>query len=151
MTARQLRNPIATVLVVLTIVLCFASGAFADDAFQLMVAKTLAGGGSGVAENVPAQNVAITPAGIATDAIGNVFVGNGNAVLKIDARMRTISTVAGPINGGTSTGYHDGAAGSALFSGITALATDAAATSVSLTATTMPFACSTSRPTPSVR
>ena len=126
MTARQLRNPIATVLVVLTIVLCFASGAFADDAFQLMVAKTLAGGGSGVAENVPAQNVAITPAGIATDAIGNVFVGNGNAVLKIDARMRTISTVAGPINGGTSTGYHDGAAGSALFSGITALATDAA-------------------------
>ena len=81
MTARQLRNSIATILVVLTIVLCFASGAFANDAFQLMVAKTLAGGGSGFAENVPAQNVAIAPYGIATDAIGNVYVGNGNAVL----------------------------------------------------------------------
>ena len=79
MTARQLRNPIATILVVLTIVLCFASGAFANDSYQLMAAKTLAGGGSGFTENVPAQNVAIAPYGVATDAIGNVYVGNGNA------------------------------------------------------------------------
>lgn len=133
MTARQLRNPIATILVVLTIVLCFASGAFANDSYQLIVAKTLAGGCgltgnppcAGTFENVPAQTVTIAPQGIATDAIGNVYVGNGNAVLKIDARMRTISTVAGA-SANASAGYNDGPAGSAVFNGITALATDSA-------------------------
>jgi hypothetical protein len=127
-----------TFILVVGLVLCLVSSAFAGggNAYQLTVGKTLAGGGTGFTENAPAQAVAITPAfsltsggkggAVATDPTGNIFVGNGNAVLEIDARMRLISTVAGPVSGGAATGYHDGVAGSALFSGITALATDAA-------------------------
>ena len=121
-----------TFILVVGLVLCLVSSAFAGGgggggSINLMMGKTLAGGAAtGFAEGVPAQNVAITPNGVATDAMGNVYVGNGNAVLKIDARMRTISTVAGAPGGSAAAGYVDGAASSAMFSMITALATDAA-------------------------
>ncbi len=118
-----------TFILVVGLLLCLVPNAFAGNGggpFNLMIGKTLAGSGTGFAEGVPAQNVAITPYGIATDAMGNVYVGNGNTVLKIDARMRTISTVAGAPGGSASSGYADGAASSAMFSGITALSTDAA-------------------------
>ena len=130
-----------TFILVVGLVLCLVSSAFGNDAFNLMIGKTLAGGSTGFAEGVPAQNVAITPYGIATDAVGNVYVGNGNAVLKIDARMRTISTVAGAPGGSASAGYVDGAASSAMFSGITALELMPMATFISPTPATTPSAC----------
>ena len=100
-----------TFILVVGLVLCLVSSAFAGGgggggSINLMMGKTLAGGAAtGFAEGVPAQNVAITPNGVATDAMGNVYVGNGTAVLKIDARMRTISTVAGAPGGSAAAGY----------------------------------------------
>ena len=90
------------------------------------------------AADVPAQNVAITPyvtvpvgsssvtvGSIATHPQAGIDLGNGNAVLRVRGTMRTIFTVAGT-SATAAAGYADGAATtSAMFSGITALATDA--------------------------
>ncbi len=127
---------------------CMAQGAFAgDDFFDLMFSKTLAGACNTSAnpfacaptsgfENAPAQAVTISPVftlpsgggakggAVATDPTGNVFVGNGNTVLKVDARLKTISTVAGATGGSATSGYVDGAANAAQFTLITALGTD---------------------------
>jgi hypothetical protein len=127
MTSLSFSHLRKTSILVVGLVLCLVSSVFAQNGpFNLMISKTLGGGGTGFAEGVPAQSVAITPYGIATDGYGNVYVGNGTAILKIDRLMRTISTVAGAPGGSAPAGYVDGAASSAMFTNITALATDAA-------------------------
>ncbi len=126
MTSLNFSHLRKTFILVVALSLCLGSGAYASDYYVRAVNVVSGAGPGGFWENIPAQAVTLRGAlGVATDATGNVYFGAANAILKIDARMRTISTVAGPAGQSGSWGYIDGPASSAMFLDIMSLATDA--------------------------
>ena len=75
---------------------------------------TIAGNGkSGLIDGLPADAEFFAPSGIAADKNGNIFIGDGDRVRKINA-AGVVSTYAG----GSGTGYRDGTANEAQFSSI---------------------------------
>lgn len=59
------------------------------------IISTIAGGGTSVADGVPATNAAIVPNYMCVNTAGDIFITTGNKVRKIDAATGFISTVAG--------------------------------------------------------
>jgi len=82
----------------------------------------IGGGGSSVAEGIPATNAAIVALDFSTDALGNIYISDSFKVRKIDAVTNLVRTIAGTgIPGYTGDG---GPATSASFGVISGIAAD---------------------------
>lgn len=88
------------------------------------VITTIAGGGTSLAENIPATNAAIKPNYICTDGNGYLYMTTGNQVRKVKLSTGTISTVAGSTWGGL--GGDGGPAAAALLNQPLGIAADSA-------------------------
>jgi len=88
------------------------------------IITTVAGGGTGTTDGIPATNAIITPKNICIDATGNLFVvsSSTNQVKKIDAVTGIITTVAG--NGLSGFSGDGSAATSAEFRSILGIGID---------------------------
>jgi hypothetical protein len=59
------------------------------------VITTIAGGGASLADGVPATTASITPKCVYVDVSGNVYIGSGNKIRKINGATGILTTIAG--------------------------------------------------------